>query len=627
MFKKTNIFILRLFFLFFLSTLLLFSKELELNDLLKKYETSQELYHKTKKESAGHLIVFSRSDLDKMQAYTLNDILKTLRIFNMQTSKIGMTTLVKGSSTQLSKSPIKIYINSYELNSATLGDALTQYGKMSLYFVNHIEIYQGGDSVTFGNEPASMIIKLYTKEPSRENGISAQISIDTRAGASLSVIDAQVLDDYSYLINLDASKNNFKKYNTNGYELSRDGIRGQFNFKFSKKNNYDIEIGATTEQYDSFSGLGNAPLSGEIKNSNLYIQLSKYFDNKLKLLISVATEKLQIKMQDDLMILFVDGSTSKQREADISTDIYEIALEKKYVYKNNDFFIGTKAKQKNFSIDTFKNDGIETPVTWGPKKLNIYMIYLENLYNINKNNLISLSTKLDYYKNDFSKSSTEKILRIGYVTLIRDNFTFKLFGKRNYSYPIFRQTTFSGTANINPDLDSATTTSITSEAIYKTDKLTFSVGFGGTESKNSIVFNMAQKKYVNNKNKGRLKRAYTRSDYKFDVDNKAVIEYFKVYTKNSFSSNSGALVQFFNKIGKINIYNELIYRSKYTTIDGINMSAGYDYSLGLTYPINKKTRLKVKGENLLNKASEVPINGINISTIRRRGLLTVEYIF
>ena len=154
-----------------------------------------------KKKSAGHIIVFSRSDLDKMQAYTLNDVLKTLRMFNIQTTPVGMTTLVKSSSSLAANNPVKLYINSHELNSATLGNALTQYGKMNLYFIDHIEVYQAGNSVSFGNEPGSMIIKLYTKEPSRENLTSLQVSADTRGSLNFQSLDARVIDkDYNYLL-------------------------------------------------------------------------------------------------------------------------------------------------------------------------------------------------------------------------------------------------------------------------------------------------------------------------------------------------------------------------------------------------------------------------------------------
>jgi vitamin B12 transporter len=57
------------------------------------------------------------------------------------------------------------------------------------------------------------------------------------------------------------------------------------------------------------------------------------------------------------------------------------------------------------------------------------------------------------------------------------------------------------------------------------------------------------------------------------------------------------------------------------------MPAGYDYSLGVIYPVSKQLEVKLKGENLLDQAHEVPINGVNVPVMERRGLLTMEYTF
>ena len=79
---------MKLFFLLLLSTFL-FAKEADLSQLLQNYASSEALYHKTKIESAGHVIVYSRRDLERMQAYRLSDVLKTIPVFTLQISRIG----------------------------------------------------------------------------------------------------------------------------------------------------------------------------------------------------------------------------------------------------------------------------------------------------------------------------------------------------------------------------------------------------------------------------------------------------------------------------------------------------------------------------------------------------------
>lgn len=618
---------MKIVFSLILSIVFLYSQELLLDDLLQKYEDSKELYLETKKESAGHLIVFSRSDLDKMQAYTLNDVLKTIRMFNLQTKRTGMTTLVKSASSQTSNNPVKIFINTHELNSATIGNALTQYGKMGLYFIDHIEIYQAGNSVVFGSEPGSMIIKLYTKEPSRENGAISQLSVDNRGSLNIRAVDAQVFGEYSYLANVDVSKNNYSTINTNNSELSRDGQRGQFYFKFSKEDSYDIEVGATHEKYDPFTGFGSAPSGGNINTKNFYLQATKHFDNNLNVTLSVSTEKLDVSNEDSNGILLAGGSTTNELAFNVGTDIYSTTIEKRFVEGSNDLFLGAQFKHLKFNIDSYKSNDVEKPIEWGPTELDIYMAYLENLYNINENHLIALSTKVDHYENDFSSSSTQHILRLGYVALLNQNWAFKLFAIHSYTYPSFVQTTFSPNYNVNPSLKATTSNTLTAEAIYKLNKTIISIGGGCSEVENAIVYNMTKKQYINNPDKGEFSRVYAKIEHKFNLKNKLTIEYFKLFKEKYFTPGNGLLIQLFNKVWKFDIYNELVYRSDYTSLDGVDMSAGYDYTLGIIYPFSRDIGLKLKGENLLDRAQEVPINGVDIPVMERRAILTMEYIF
>ena len=55
-----------------------------MDDLLSQYRSESDLSIQTKKESAGSFIIFTRERLEKMQAYNLRDILKTIPWFTMQ---------------------------------------------------------------------------------------------------------------------------------------------------------------------------------------------------------------------------------------------------------------------------------------------------------------------------------------------------------------------------------------------------------------------------------------------------------------------------------------------------------------------------------------------------------------
>ncbi|OHE05949.1 MAG: TonB-dependent receptor, partial [Sulfurimonas sp. RIFCSPLOWO2_12_FULL_36_74] len=511
--------------------------------------------------------------------------------------------------------------------SATLGNVLVQYGKMGLYFIDHIEVYQSGNSVTFGNEPGTMLIKLYTKEPSRENSTSTQASVDSLGSITLQGVDAKKFDNYSYLANVDLRKNNHKDYTTTNSELSRDGARGQFYFKFSKDSDYDIEVGATQEKYDIFGGLGTATIDGHTYTQDIYTHLTKYFENNLKIMLTTSHENFEIYDKDSIAIPIPTVPFQTQLNTEVSTEVYSAIIEKKFIDGNNELSLGAQFKHQKFKINEYKTDGIDRAVAWGPKDLDIYMIYAENLYNINKNHLISLSAKMDYYENEFSKSSTEHILRAGYIALLDDEWKFKLFVMDSYLYPTFIQTTYSPNYNVNPDLESSDILLLTAEMIYSKDNTTFGFGVGRNETDNAVVFNMSQNKYVNDTEKNSFELIFANIEHNFDIDNKIKIEYFKQYREAYYSPRFGASLQLFNTVGKFDFYNELIYRSEYTSIDGVDMAEGYDYSLGAIYKLNKQTELKLKAENILDKASKTSISGIDVSTTDRRVLLTMEYTF
>jgi outer membrane receptor for monomeric catechols len=60
---------------------------------------------------------------------------------------------------------------------------------------------------------------------------------------------------------------------------------------------------------------------------------------------------------------------------------------------------------------------------------------------------------------------------------------------------------------------------------------------------------------------------------------------------------------------------------------GYKIDDGYDYSAGAIYRYSKNLDLKLKGENLFDKASKSNINGVLTSAIERRAILTLEYTF
>ncbi len=603
---------------------LLSAHELLLDDLLKKYAASEELYHKTKRESAGHVVVYSRSDLERMQAHTLQDVLKTIRTFTLQIDRGGKVAFTKAGKSLNAAAPVKLYIDDYEVLSATQNNAFSAYGDMDLYFIDHIEVYQGGSAIATGNEAGSIVIRLYTKDAARENASSVALSINTQGSGNLRAVDAGMVGDYAYLFYASAAKNRHETYERNAQELSRDGVRQQFHFKLSQKDNFDFEIDGIHNRSDIFNGFGSAPTGDHSKRSNGYINAVKYFENDLRVALNMSIEDLEVHNSDAIGIILPNDKLIHDLYTSFYGRSYKALVEKKIVSGHNDLLVGLQWVRKEFDIKSYKHDSVEVNIL-GPTQLDIAMVYMEDLYSINESHLLAFSAKYDYYNNNLSQNAHEYSLRFGYTALFDEAWTIKLFGVRRYQYPSFYQSTFSPFSNSN--LQSAKILSATTEIIYEYNHHSkIYVGLGHLYSRDSILLNRETNQFENATSSGEFQRIYMRVEHRFDIDNKATIEWYKIHRENYNSPGSGMLLQLFNRVGKLDIYNELVYRSGYTTM-GIVVDRGYDYSLSVGYSFGKKLLCKVKGENLLDRASSVPVGTLEIPVVDRRGTITLEYTF
>ena len=608
----------------------------DLGSLLTKYNQETQLHKDTKKEAAGDITLFTREDLDRMQAYTLNDVLNTIRMFNLQASRSGGTSIAFATSKSSAVTLVKIFINNHELNNATFGNPLAQYGDMNLYFVDYIEVYQAGNSVTFGNESGSMVIKLYTKKPELENATYGEATLDSKGSKQVNILDAKVIDkDYSYLVNFDVNDRFMDKQSLNGYNISRNYSIVHLFFQFNKKDDYTIELGATDGKKNSFGGFSLTPLYDEQNGENIYLHVDKKLPQNFTLRASSSIEKVWLTYVDGVGVHLSDGSNAKKIHSHGQTTSSSITLEKQINYENNQLTIATKVKQNSGKLYYFKADGVEKNLVNGPTIRNIYSIYGEDLYNIDDNNLISFGMKYNNITDNYSsKTENDVLYRLGYVSNYK-SFKNKIFVFNRVNQPTMSQKSFSPVKiKSNVDLVSTKIKIISADSEYQFDKQTkFNLGMAVAEVDDAITVNPVKKQFVNVSDTISFKRIYLRLEHKFDLHNKILLGWYKVYKDKSFTPASGVLVQAFNKFGKVDVYNELVYRDGYKNEIGKKLDAGYDYTLAITYPVSKQSILKLKGENIFNDASEVYIyddpsqGGIYEPARQQRMLVSWEYEF
>ena len=620
---------MKFFVLILLFINFVYADEFNLDNLLKKYQDAESLYKKTKQENAGFLVTYSREDLEQMQAYKLKDVLKTIRLYTMQINNFGISEIKTVGASSKNLMPLKLYIDDFEITSFIKENPLAMYENMDIYFIDHIEIYQGGSSIAFGNEVGSMVIRLYTKDPKKENSKSFQISVDSRNSVDNRIFDAGIFKDYKYLAYVDISNEKFKKYNLNDHTLSKDLKRYQTHFKLSKENNFDVEFNGILNDGDSFKGFGTSTSDdNKLKKSYTNINFTKYFTNNLKFSTSISGENSKATLHDDIGFILADNSLAKNFDFNIHSRIYKISLEKKISLKKHDILIGTQFLEKRLKIDEYKIDNKD--LILNTNKVKTYMLYFEDMYNLNENNLLSLSGKVDSYINTTIKNTTEYSARLAYINILNDNWKYKVFLTRRYIYPSNIQNSFTMPVyNENKNLDSAKVKMLAGELEYKDDKYRILFGYAYKEIDKAFIFNMFKKQYENKDGTVYFRRAYIKSEYNFNIYNKIVAEVFRGYKKVYNSSSGGLLIQLFNKIGKFSLYNELVYRSGYS-ISNIKIDAGYDWTMSVSYPLTKQINLKLKGENILDKASKslIDINTEFLApSVESKMIVTMEYTF
>ncbi|MDD2653435.1 MAG: hypothetical protein PHX44_10360 [Sulfurimonas sp.] len=166
------------------------------------------------------------------------------------------------------------------------------------------------------------------------------------------------------------------------------------------------------------------------------------------------------------------------------------------------------------------------------------------------------------------------------------------------------------------------------ELEHRIDELTLKIGGAATKTKDGIKFNPINKMYFSDSEKSTFGQYYINATYRFDADNKVIAEYFRAYKEGAeYSPNNGALLQLYNRAGKFDIYNELIYRSSYVGVYDQKINTGIDYTAGVIYHYSKQLDVKLKGENLFDRATQIGMSGLKIAPYDRRVILTLEYIF
>ena len=624
---------MKLFFIFIFLTMNSLYAE-NMNDLLLKYKSESELSNKTKDENAGHLTVYTRDDLERMQVETLKDLLKSMKFFRYLENRIGRADILNIDPVLNSSKSIRIYLNENELVIPIYGSGVEMFGNMDMDFIDHVELYIGLPSFDFGIEPAAIVIRLYTKTAQKDNGSRVKVLTATNSSNKENIYTSGFSDNnIAYFIYANHTDDRKDTYNVDNLDINRDSKSNHF-YASLAKDNYKFEFNVLNIKNDALLGTipYSAPDDAVLEENFINASFEAKFlnDNSLSLNISYIYTNLEYEASYPQPLPASFGAYSNL-EKDFDSDALTVILKKKFRLDMHALNIGLQYRYKGFNIDDIKYDSVQSNADQAYNKENIYSIFVEDAISINKSNLIGLSIMQQYYdrnKNMDDESLTQ--LRLSYI-YSKDKWTTKTFASRQEFVP---EPYMTASAHIgNPELSPEIYSTLTHEVSYKTNQTETKVliGYGATKR-----YLMPDSSGTMQNSNDKLYTQYVSAEFQYQFRQKDKIELGVNYINIKLSSQDldvdhyNYLLRMINTISKFDIFNELVINDGYEFLD-----IGYDYSAGIKYAATPDLHINLKGENIFNSGVErkyfynVSPNAktLEVPVIEQKFMLSVEYLF
>lgn len=619
------------------------AEENNLDYLLGEYTQKSDLSKKTKLVNAGHSIIFTRDDIERMQARNLKDIVKTLPFFTYQEGRYGIPNLYNmGDFVPFSSSSVRIYIDDHEMMSGSYGSSFALLGNVELEFVDHIEVYYNTPSFEYSVESTYLLIKLHSKIPERDKGGKVLLSSGSYGTNQQTTFYTDKINNISYFAYLSNDNDKKDTFYINDEIVERDNQRKHFlGTIFNDNNHFLIDAQNTDIMPLSNMSLDGSSSGSDVEYNNLQMSyLNTSFDN-IKLKTSYQRGTTDFNFIDnspffyDLNAGFVTKFSSKYNEELFSNEVdYNLKTD------SNSLFLGANNRLKKVDIVKIQyNDSYNLHKPDYNEQV-INSVFIQNEYLLTDNSVISAGAKYsDVNNNSNVDDQNLGLYRIGYV-YNKENFTGKVFYYHtpNLLEPYLYTSWFQNKLDLKPEVSDV----IHTQFEYNYDKNYYSMIFGKSEQKDQIYFNTnyyfnpIYQRYegsVDNFNEI-AKKDFINFDYKYDFNplNSIQFNYFTNFIKSGPLGDYeelGGYIRLLNSIDRYYIFNEITYRR-----DSLDDENYFDYSTGIKYKYTNNLFLSIKGENLLDDGKIQKIYNLvtkmqtgEVSTIDKRVYLTMEYMF
>ena len=260
------------------------SADESIDKLLESYRAESDLSKITRRDSAGIISLYTREDLEQMQARTLLDVLKTIPMIGLTRSTNNLTLLFKPTIALMPPSSIRLYINDHDMTSTSFGSAMLVWGDMPVESIDHIEIYKGASSIEFGNEPGVLVIRLYTKTALRDEGGKLKLWWGDRGSVEGSTYIAHTTENDIKIFGFADGFDVKSKTYHDAFGAIRDNREGGLFYTDLQYHGWRAEAGRYQKEQSNFLGFYHNH-DGGLDAEHTYIHLTKAEKDNYKIQI------------------------------------------------------------------------------------------------------------------------------------------------------------------------------------------------------------------------------------------------------------------------------------------------------------------------------------------------------
>ncbi len=590
---------------------LLFSDSLDA--LLQEYKSTSDNSLQTVNEKIGHVVIYSQKEIRLMQYTKLNDILKELPLFNINTNQFGLTNYSLTGSKTTTSGFFRFFINDHEISSGYDQSTSLSWGDLPLDFVDHIEIYYGESSFSFGNETGIYFVRIYTKSALKENSSEINSWITSKGANSQSFTNSASFENgWSYLMFFNQEK--VKKTTIyNDQKLNSNGTKHYVYMDISNDTT-KINMGYTDISQNNYTGLAfdATPNSGKNLSRDFFINYTHYFldDKSLKANLSVDVNDRSYDEANTQGIAVVPLITFSQYGPNgpksysedlrfIKTNAY---LSKSFDVENNSFITAINVKNKTYDVQNRESDTNSNIGRFSPfDEETISSLLLQDSYKLRNDLILVANTKLDYYdRNAYLKDSSETLLRVGAIYTPTEHWGFKSFYTQTALAPSFYNVDYADASN--PKLKSQQYRFYTLEGVYTEGNSKFGITYDHVNIDDFIYLTPVG--FINVDHTITTNGILFDYEYSFTDRDKIHLNYYTSNLSETINnSTKGGYIKYMGGYQKFDYFTSVIYRNGYDYL-GLSIPDSFDMSLGVTYHATKDLSYSLKANNIFDRSTQ-----------------------